>query len=198
MKSPYLTPALTRWANFAARLRRWESSALKWEQFHEKARTSSRLPSSSSSNSKIEELFVQTWRGISMKNNHILIIASLLSILLMTLHMTSDTIHARAGTLEAGGSTLVGVPVLAIWLYGTLMLNERRLGLVIMLVGSVLTMGMPVAHAMAPGGFFQGAIARSSPAFLFVWTLHAMGVIGIFAFILSVRGLWGLRRGQPR
>ena len=132
-----------------------------------------------------------------MKHNHMLVIASLLSILLMTLHLTSDTIHAKAGTLEAGGSTLVGVPVLAIWLCGTLMLSERRLGYVVMLVGSLLTMGMPIVHVMSAGGVFHGAIARSSPAFLFVWTLHAMGVIGMFCFILSVRGLWGLRRGQP-
>jgi hypothetical protein len=133
-----------------------------------------------------------------MKPNHILVIASLLSILLMTLHLTSDTIHARAGSPEAGGSTLIGVPVLALWLYGTLMLSERRSGHIIMLVGSILAMGMPVAHVMAPAGIFQGAIARSSPAFLFVWTLHALGVIGMFTFILSVRGLWSLRRGQPQ
>ena len=131
-----------------------------------------------------------------MKNNHLLVIASLLSILLMTLHLTSDTVHARAGTPEAGGSTLIAVPVLALLLYGTLMLSERRSGHVIMLVGSILTMGMPVIHVMAPGGIFHGAIARSSPAFLFVWTLHAMGVLGIFSFILSVRGLWSLRRGR--
>ena len=129
-----------------------------------------------------------------MKNNHILVIASLLSILLMTLHLTSDTIHARAGTPEAGGSTLVGVPVLAILLYGTLLLSERLPGLIIMLVGSILTLGMPVVHVMAPGGMFHGAIARSSPAFLFVWTLHAMGVVGLFALVLSVQGLWSLRR----
>ena len=114
----------------------------------------------------------------------------------MTLHLTSDTIHARAGTPEAGGSTLVAVPVLAILLYGTLLLREKRSGLIIMLVGSLLTMGMPVIHVMAPGGFFHGAIARSSPAFLFVWTLHAMGVLGIFSFILSVQGLWSLRRSR--
>ncbi|HET9789703.1 MAG TPA: hypothetical protein VFR08_00215 [Candidatus Angelobacter sp.] len=125
-----------------------------------------------------------------MKNNRILIISSLLSILLATLHLTSDTIHARAGTPEAGGSTLVTVPVLAVWLYGTLLLNERRWGLVIMLVGSLLTLAMPVVHVMGAGGLFHGAIARSSPAFLFVWTLHAMGVIGLFSFILSVRALW--------
>jgi hypothetical protein len=33
-----------------------------------------------------------------MKPNFMLIIASLLSIFLMTLHLTSDTIHARVGT----------------------------------------------------------------------------------------------------
>jgi len=133
-----------------------------------------------------------------MKQNLMLPIASLLLILLMTLHLTSDTIHARAGTPEAGGSTLVGVPVLALWLYGTLLLAERRSGLIIMLVGSLLGIGMPVVHVMGAGGVFRGAIARSSPAFLFVWTLHALGVIGLFCFILAVRGLWSLRRGQPR
>ena len=133
-----------------------------------------------------------------MKNNHILIIASLLSILLTTLHLTSDTIHARAGSPEAGGSTLVAVPILAVWLAGTLLLSERRSGLIIMLVGSILTIGMPIIHVMGPAGLFHGAIAKSSPAFLFVWTLHAMGVIGMFSFILSVQGLWSLRRGQSR
>jgi len=142
--------------------------------------------------------FLQSGRGISMKTNHILVIASLLSILLITLHLTSDTIHARAGTPEAGGSTLIGVPVLAVWLYGTLLLRERRSGLVIMLVVSILAMGMPVIHVMAPGGIFHGAIARSSPAFLFVWTLHAMGVLGMFSFILSLQELWGLRRSKQR
>ena len=133
-----------------------------------------------------------------MKDNLTLTITSLLAILLMTLHLTSDTIHAHAGTLEAGGSTLVGVPVLVIWLYGTLMLAERRSGYIIMLVGSVLALGMPVVHVMGAGGVFHGEIAKSSPAFLFVWTLHALGVTGMFSFILSLRGLWTLQRSQPR
>ena len=133
-----------------------------------------------------------------MKPNFMLIIASLLSIFLMTLHLTSDTIHARVGTPEAGGSTLVGVPVLVLWLYGTLLLAERRSGHIVMLVGSLLAAGMPVIHVMGAGGVFRGQIARSSPAFLFVWTLHALGVTGMFSLILSARGLWSLRRGQPR
>ena len=61
-----------------------------------------------------------------MKHNLMLTITSLLTILFMTLHLTSDTLHARVGTPEAGGSTLVAVPVLVIWLYGTLVLAERR------------------------------------------------------------------------
>lgn len=132
-----------------------------------------------------------------MKRNRMLTIASLLSILFMTVHLTGDTIRARAGTPEAGGSTLVAVPILVIWLYGTLMLAERRSGHIIMLVGSLLAMSMPVFHVMGPGGVFTGQIARSGPAFLFVWTLHAIGVTGMFSFILSVSGLWSLRRGQP-
>ena len=133
-----------------------------------------------------------------MKQNLMLIIASLLSILFMTLHLTSDTIHARVGTPEAGGSTLVAVPVLVVWLYGTLLLAERRSGHVIMLVGSLIALAVPVIHVMGAGGIFRGQIAKSSPAFLFVWTLHTLVVTGLFSLILSVRGLWSLRRGQPR
>jgi hypothetical protein len=133
-----------------------------------------------------------------MKQNLMLTIASLLSILFMTLHLTSDTIHARVGTPEAGGSTLVAVPVLVVWLYGTLLLAERRSGYIIMLVGSLIALVVPVIHVMDAGGIFRGQIAKSSPAFLFVWTLHALGVTGMFSLILSVRGLWSLRRGQHR
>ena len=130
------------------------------------------------------------------KLNLLLTITSLLSILFMTFHATSDTLHARVGTPEAGGSTLVGVPILVVWLYGTLMLAESRSGYVIMLVGSLLAMGMPVIHVMGAGGVFHGELAKSSGAFLFVWTLHVLGVTGMFSLILSVRGLWNLRRGQ--
>ncbi len=131
-----------------------------------------------------------------MKQNRLLTITSLLTILLLTLHLTSDTIHARVGTPEAGGSTLVAVPVLVLLLYGTLVLGERRSGLIIMLIGSIIGLGMPIMHVMGAGGIFHGQIAKSSPAFLFVWTLHALGVTGMFSLILAVRALWSLRRGQ--
>jgi hypothetical protein len=43
-----------------------------------------------------------------------------------------------------------------------------------------------------------GEIAKSTGGFFFVWTLWALGGLGDFTFILSARGLWSLRRGQPR
>ena len=133
-----------------------------------------------------------------MKHTRMLTIASLLSILFMTFHLTSDTLRARAGTSEAGGSTLVGVPVLALWLYGTLLLGERRSGYIIMLVGSLLGLGMPVIHVMAAAGIFRSQLAKSNGDFLFVWTLQMLGVISLFSLVLSVRGLWSMRRGKAK
>jgi hypothetical protein len=133
-----------------------------------------------------------------MKNTLTLTITSLLSILFMTFHLTQDTLHAKVGNPEAGGSTLVAVPILVIWLYGTLMLAERRSGYVIMLLGSILAMGMPVFHVIGPRGIFSGEMAKYSGAFLFFWTFFVLGVTGMFSLILSLRGLWSLRRGQPR
>jgi hypothetical protein len=125
-----------------------------------------------------------------MKRNLTLIITSLLSILLMTFHLTGDALRAKVGTAEAGGLTLVAVPILVIWLYGTLVLGERKSGYIIMLVGSLLGLAMPVFHVIGAGGVFRGQLAKSSEDFLFVWTLHALAVTTMFSFILSVRGLW--------
>ena|SRR5579859_1296907 len=133
-----------------------------------------------------------------MKHNLTLTITSLLSILFMTFHLTQDTLHARVGTPEAGGSTLVAVPILVVWLYGTLLLGERWSGHIIMLVGSLLALGMPIIHVMGAGGIFHREMAKYSGAFLFFWTLIMLGVIGMFSLILAVRGLWSLQRDQPR
>src|ERR1700751_5665531 len=116
-----------------------------------------------------------------MKPNLMLTITSLLSILLMTLHLTSDTLHARPGTPEAGGSSLIAVPILVVWLYGTLMLGERRSGYIIMLVGSLLGLLACVAHVLGHGGIFRGELAKGSNPFVFVWTFHAMAVTSLFA-----------------
>jgi hypothetical protein len=126
-----------------------------------------------------------------VKPNVILTIASLLSILFMTFHLTDDVVRE----MEPGGvSNMIGVIVLAVWLYGTLVLAERRSGYVIVLLGSLLGSVVPVIHMRGAG---VGEIAQSSGGFFFVWTLIALGVTATLSVILSARGLWGLRRGQP-
>lgn len=129
-----------------------------------------------------------------MKRDLTLTIMSLLSILFVTFHLAQDTLHARAGSPEAGGSTIVAVPILVVWLYGTLVLGGRRSGYVIMLVGSILAMLMPVFHVIGPRGIFTGEFAKYSGAFLFFWTFLVLGITGMLSFILSVEGLWRLRR----
>ena len=131
-----------------------------------------------------------------MNRNLTLIVTSLISILLTTFHLTQDTLYARLGTSESMGSTLVAVPILVIWLYGTLVLAERRSGFVIMLVGSLIAIAMPVVHSMGPVGalagpirVFGGNVAMSGGAFLFFWTLIALGVTGMFSLLLAARGL---------
>ena len=76
------------------------------------------------------------------------------------------------------------------------MLAERRSGYVIILLGSLLGSGVPVLH-MRGAGLVGGHVADSSGVFFWVWTLLALGVTAIFSVILSARGLWRLRRGQP-
>ena len=126
-----------------------------------------------------------------MKQNVMLTIASLLSILLLTLHITDDIVR---GISKAEPSN-IALAVLVVLLYGTLVLAERRSGYVIMLLVGLFAAGMPVIHMR---GAHYGEIAKSSPAFLFVWTLHALGVTGMFSLILSARGLWSPQWGQSR
>ena len=124
-----------------------------------------------------------------MKQNILLITTSLLSILFMTVHLTDDIIR---GMVKGGLSNLVAVPILVTWLYGTLVLAERRSGCIIILVGSLLGLVVPVVHMKGAG--IGAEIAKSSGAFFFVWTLIALGVTSLFSVILSARRLWSLRR----
>ncbi len=125
-----------------------------------------------------------------MKQNPILRIASLLSIVLLTLHITDDIVR---GISKAEPSN-IALAVLVALLYGTLVLPERRSGHIIMLLVGLLAVAMPVMHMR---GAHYPEIARSIGGFFFVWTLWALGGLGGFTFILSARGLWNLRKGHP-
>jgi hypothetical protein len=126
-----------------------------------------------------------------MKHSVMLTSASLLSILFMTFHMADDIVRG----MEPGGIwDLIVVPILVTWLYGALVLAERRSGYVINLVGSILGALVPVIHFRGAGGVAGGEIAKSSGALFFVWTLVALGVTAVFSVVLSARGLWSLSR----
>ena len=128
-----------------------------------------------------------------MKLNVMLTVASLLSILFMTFHLTDDIVR---GWLSGTAINLTAVPICVVWLYGTLVLAERRSGYVIMLLASLLSLVIPVLHMMGKGVMHGSRVANSSGAFFFIWTLIAVGVTALFSAVLSVRGLWSLRRGQ--
>ena len=130
-----------------------------------------------------------------MKHNLLLTIVSLLSILFGTFHLAGDIVYGyEPGTV----GNLLFVPIVVVWLYGTLMLAERRSGYIIILLGSLLSLVIPVVHMQGKGVGVASRMVNTSGHFFFVWTLLALGVTGLFGVILSVRGLWSLRRGQSR
>ncbi len=128
-----------------------------------------------------------------MKHNAIVVVTSLLAILLTTFHHSDDVVRGMA---PAGLNNLVPVGFLLVWLYGTLVLAERRSGYVINLVASLLASGLPLVHMMG-SGLAGKRIGSSDGAFFFAWTLIALSVTASFSVILAVRGLWSLRQGQP-
>ena len=131
-----------------------------------------------------------------MKHSVMLTIASLLSILFLTLHLTDDIVRG----MEPGGlaNLIGGVLISVVWLYGALVLAERRTGYLIHLLGSLLGLGVPIIHMRGKGVGVASGIANSSGGFRFVWTLLAIGVTALFSVIVSARGLWSLQRGQSR
>ena len=132
-----------------------------------------------------------------MKNSVMLTIASLLLLLLLTFHLADDI---RRGFEPGGLANLVGIVLISVvWLYGTLVLAERRSGYIIMLLLSLFSLVVPYVHMKGRGVGVTSKIANFSGHFFFVWTLLAIGVLGLFSAILAARGLWSLPwRRQPR
>ena len=130
-----------------------------------------------------------------MKQSALLTITSLLTILFFTFHLADDIVRG----IEPGKLTnLTAVLIFVFWLYGTLVLAERRSGYIITLLGGLFSLVVPISHMRGKGVGVTSSLANSSGHFFFVWTLIAIGVTGLFSVILSAHGLWNLRRGQPR
>ncbi|HYD52863.1 MAG TPA: hypothetical protein VEA99_09560 [Gemmatimonadaceae bacterium] len=118
-----------------------------------------------------------------MKHDAALTVASLLSLLLLSFHLTHDVIH------QAEGAVTYPIPILVfvLWLYATLALSGRVWGYVIMLLGGLFAAGMIVIHS-------KGIVVGKSGGFFFIWTLFALSTTGWVTMILSARGLWAASR----
>jgi hypothetical protein len=131
-----------------------------------------------------------------MKRQLTLTITSLLSILFFSLHWADEVARGlEPGTVSAVG----GLLILAVWLSATLVFPERRLGLIIILLGSILASGVPVLH-MQGRGLVLGryGTTNANAMFFWVWTNIALGASGLLSLVLSVRGVLSLRRRQSK
>ena len=126
-----------------------------------------------------------------MKQSSMLTIASLLSVLFFTFHLADDI---RRGMEPGTLTNLTAIPIFVFWLYGTLVLAERRSGYIITLLGGLFASLVPLAHMRGKGVGITSSIPKFSGHFFFVWVLFAVGVTGLFSVILSAHGLWNFRR----
>jgi hypothetical protein len=128
-------------------------------------------------------------RGWPMTKNVLLRVMSVVAIVLMTFHLADDIVRG----FESGGTfDLIAFPILAGWLYGALVLGERRSGCVIMLVGALVGLLAPVLHMTARG--IGPEIGNSGGGFFFAWTMIALGASALFSVVLALRALWSMRR----
>jgi len=124
-----------------------------------------------------------------MNPNRTLTITSLIMITLVMAHLAQDIAYGY----EPGNiSNLIAVPIAVVWLCGTLMLAGRRSGYIIILLFSLFSLVVPLVHSQGKGFGLASRMAYTSGHFFFVFSLLAIGVLGIFSVILCVRGLWSL------
>ena len=127
-----------------------------------------------------------------MTNNLMLRNTSLLLMLLLTLHIVDDIVH---GFDSAGLMNMIAIVVLGFLIYGTMVLHERVSGHIVMLFVALFSTLMPIVHLRSAR---INETAQASGGFFFIWTLWALGGIGIFGILLAIRELMNLRQNRRR
>jgi hypothetical protein len=118
-----------------------------------------------------------------MKQTDLLSVTSILTVLLLALHISQDIVF---GFDRAGLNHLVGVAILLVVACGAVPQRERRSGTVIMLLGGVMAAAMlplHMRHGMRP------EFLEKPGALLFIWTLYVLGVNGAFSVVLAIQAL---------
>lgn len=121
-----------------------------------------------------------------MNRHRMLIVTALLSNLLLQLHLADDILISG----PRGLTNLTGIAVFLVYLIGTLLLDERRSGYLIMFFGGIIAAGMPVLHMYYGIGPKRGLF--------FIWGLLALGTLGVFSAILAAQEFWRVQRGPKR
>lgn len=122
-----------------------------------------------------------------MNPSRMLTVTSLLLIVLTLAHLAQDVVY---GYEPGNMNNLLVVPIAVVWLCGTLMLAGRRSGHIINLLLSLFSLAVPLVHSRGKGYGLASRMAYTNGHFFFVFSLLAIGVLGVFSIILSVRGLW--------
>jgi hypothetical protein len=128
-----------------------------------------------------------------MKSDQTLAVVFLSVVILLSFHMSQDIVY---GYDRSGPTNLIGILILAVFLYAALALPGRRSGYMILLLGSFFAIMMPVIHTSGPG--VRTEVVKSSGGLFYLWTLIALGVSGAVSFVLSLQGLWRLERNVWR
>ena len=128
-----------------------------------------------------------------MNHRTTLLITSLLSVLLFSLHWADEISRGmEPGTLPAAG----GIAIQVVWLSGALLIRERAVGLVILTLASLMGTGVPLLHMSGAGLVGKSISVNSSGAFFWVWTNIALGSVSAIALFLSIAGLWSRWRSR--
>ncbi len=122
-----------------------------------------------------------------MKTNDLLAQVSLISLVLVSIHIPDDYVH---GLDKHVVDNPYGILIFVVWACGLLLLRERHIGRIILLLGGVVAVAMPIMHL---NGHYSPDFATSDGAFRFVWTLYASGTTGSLAMILALRELFSRR-----
>src|SRR5437660_6808142 len=100
-----------------------------------------------------------------MKNSVMLTITSLLLLLFLTFHLAGDIVYGW----EPGGlaNLIMVVPFSVVWLYGTLVLAERRSGYIIMLLLSLFSLVVLCFHMRGKCVVVSSRLASTGGRFFF-------------------------------
>jgi hypothetical protein len=104
-----------------------------------------------------------------MKRNDLLAVLSLISLLLVSIHLPDDYVH---GFDKHVVNNPYAILIFVVWACGLLLFRERLIGRIILLLGGIVALAMPIIHL---NGHFSPDFATSDGAFRFVWTLYALG-----------------------